>query len=341
MRTSTATLPADAAAAAFRMTSTPWDDRLQGSVSADPGAAGARLPALVAALIADQRRSWPLLREGYAAWAQGQARSVPVRATRVVLQHNPGRLRNTTADVAAAAAGARPCFLCPASLPPEERGIAFGDELVILCNPYPILDRHLSIAHRDHRPQRLEGWPAVMLALAESLGPEFFVLYNGPRCGASAPDHLHFQACARSLLPIAAPLAQGCRVLTPEQCGRSVIALHAPNRQRLGQWLEQALAGLPVPDGHHEPMVNLICLAEPAGLSAYLFPRRKHRPDAFHAPGEERLVVSPGAIDMAGVLVVPERRDFERLDGPRVEALYDEVTLPVSLVRQAAARIEA
>jgi uncharacterized protein DUF4922 len=257
----------------------------------------------------------------------------------VVLQHNPGRLRNTTADVAAAASGARPCFLCAGSLPPEERGVAFGDELVVLCNPHPILDRHLSIVHREHLPQRLPGRVGLMLDLAQALGPEYFVLYNGPRCGASAPDHLHFQAASRDLLPVARELPEGATVLTPAQCGRSVVGLRAARPQRLQGWLEQVLDALPVPAGHDEPMVNLLCLAQEGALAAYLFPRRKHRPDAFHAEGDARLVISPGAIDMAGVLVVPEHRDFERLDGEAVAALYEEVALPAPAVEQAVAGI--
>jgi uncharacterized protein DUF4922 len=317
-------------------TTTVWDDRLLGSV---PDGDGARLPALVADLIDDQRRNWPLLREGQEAWARGLSRRITVRREEVVLQHNPGRLRNTTADVAAAAAGSRPCFLCAGSLPPEERGVAFGSELVVLCNPHPILDRHLSVVHREHLPQRLAGRVGLLLDLAEALGPEFFALYNGPRCGASAPDHLHFQAASRDLLPIARELPAGCTVLPPAQCGRSVIALRSADRGRLRAWLEQSLRALPVPAGHDEPMVNLVCLAQAGSLSAYLFPRGKHRPDAFHAAGDARVVVSPGAIDMAGVLVVPEHRDFERLDGAAVAALYEEVTLPIPAVAQAAAAL--
>lgn len=322
-------------------TSTTWDGRLRGSVPADPEGGGAGLAGLVADLLEDQRRTWPLLRDGQAAWAQGRSRRVPVRQVEVVLQHNPGRLANTTADVGAASSGSRPCFLCPDSLPPEERGVAFGQELVVLCNPYPILDRHLSIAHRDHLPQRLEGRVGLMLDLAQGLGPEYFVLYNGPRCGASAPDHLHFQAAAPDLLPIVRDLPEGRTVFSPAQCGRSVIALRSASRHRLRGWLEQALLALPLPAGHDEPMVNLVCLARGDSLAAYLFPRGKHRPDAFHAAGDARLVVSPGAIDMAGVVVVPEQRDFDRLDGPAVEALYEEVTLPIVPVERAAAGIPA
>jgi hypothetical protein len=337
MRGSTATLAVDVASAVPLS----WDRRLVGAVPEDPAEGGGRLSDSVAALIEDQKRAWPLLRAGYEALAQVQTRPLDVRGSRVVLQHNAGRLRNTTADVAAAAAGERPCFLCVASLPPEERGIAFGDELVVLCNPFPILERHLSIAHRAHVPQRLAGQVGLLLALAESLGPDFFVLYNGPRCGASAPDHLHFQACSRALLPIAADAGAGRAVLTPEDCGRSVLVLRDPGRDRMRAWIEEAVGALPVPDEHPEPMINLICLAEASGFSAYLFPRAKHRPEAFHAPGDERLVVSPGAIDMAGVIVVPERRDFERLDAARVEAIYREVTLPAPLLQRAAARIGA
>ena len=318
-----------------------WEGRLRGAVPAEPGPQGARLSALVAALVEDQRRSWPLLQAGYEALAAIEIRSLSVRGAPVVLQHNPGRLRNTTADVAAAAAGKRPCFLCAKSLPPEEEGIAFGDELIVLCNPFPILDRHLSITHREHVPQRLAGRVGDLLALAESLGPDFFALYNGPYCGASAPDHLHFQAGSRRLLPIAAsaPPGAGLAVLTPDQCGRSVVVLRSEDRGRLRGWIEAVVAALPVPDGHPEPMVNLVCLAEAEGVTAFLFPRAKHRPEAFHAAGEDRLLVSPGAIDMAGVLVVPQRRDFERLDAARVEAILREVTLPAPLVQAAVAGI--
>ena len=330
-----------------------WSHRLLevdasgGQVERPPGATGG-LAGAVAGLIAQQKASWPQLARGYAALDAVQTRPIQVGRSGVVLQHNPGRIRNTTADVAAAAAGERPCFLCPGSLPPEERGIPFGADLVILCNPVPILDRHLSIVHRDHVPQRLDGSVGALLELAESLGPRFFVLYNGPRCGASAPDHLHFQACARDLLPVERDLAgrapgsaagdgEGCVVLPAQDYGRSVIVLRARDRGTLGHWIQEVVGALPG-NGGEEPLVNIVCAAGLDQLTAFVFPRARHRPSAYFAGGDERLLVSPGAIDMAGVVVLPERRDFERLDARRLAAVFDEVTLPGELVNQAMER---
>ncbi|HJZ66878.1 MAG TPA: DUF4922 domain-containing protein, partial [Blastocatellia bacterium] len=164
--------------------------------------AGASLEARIAALIDQQRGTWPLLREGYDAFAQVETKRIPVNESEVVVQHNPRRIRSTAASVEKTAIDNRRCFLCPENLPQQEKGIAYGDSLLILCNPFPILDRHLSIVHREHRPQQIEGNLDALLCLARDLGSSCFALYNGPECGASAPDHLHFQACSRDALPI-------------------------------------------------------------------------------------------------------------------------------------------
>ena len=324
-----------------------WASRLL--EGAETGAGPGGLAPAAAALLAQQRAEWPLLAAGYEALGEAEVRPLRIREAQVLVQHNPGRRVSTTADVAAAAAGERPCFLCPEALPPEEKGVAFGRDYVVLCNPFPILDRHLSVVHREHVPQRLSGRVGAFLDLAAGLGPEYFVLYNGPRCGASAPDHLHFQACARRQLPVEAdaagrPLAPvqgsggGWAVLRPEALGRSIIVLKARAREVLIGWIETVLQALPSADGK-EPLVNLVCAAGGDSLAAYVFPRARHRPAAFFAEGDERLVVSPGAIDMAGVVVAPERRDFERLDAARVAAILEEVTLPGEAAAAAAASL--
>jgi len=263
------------------------------------------------------------------------------------VQHNPRRLTSTTAAVEPGAVRARACFLCPEGLPPEERGLAIGDELVALCNPFPILDRHLVIVHRGHVPQRLAGRAGELLALARGLGPEDCVLYNGARCGASAPDHLHFQACSRARLPVEAALegrelrragSGGWLLMRPEQCGRTVLALRSPRRAELAGWLEGLLAELPREADEAEPKLNLVCVHAGGSWTAYLFPRARHRPACFFAEGDARLLASPGAIDMAGVLVLPEQRDFQRIDAARLAAIYGEVTAAADAVAEAAAR---
>jgi hypothetical protein len=183
------------------------------------------------------------------------------------------------------------------------------------------------------------------MGLAADLAPDYFALYNGPQCGASAPDHLHFQACARAVLPIAEELraemtadpahCDVCEAMPRDQfdlftmagCGRSIIVFRGSNLEEMSHWFYRIIAELPRNDGHIEPMMNIVCIYERGVFTTFLFPRAKHRPASFFAEGEQRLIVSPGAIDMAGVIVTPRKEDFVRLDGARVEAIFAEVSL--------------
>ena len=285
-----------------------------------------------------------MLKEGYAALEEMETKRIEVDGSDVVVQHNPKRIRSTAARVDNASIGARACFLCPESLPVEEKAVPYGEDLMILCNPFPVLDRHLSIVHRDHVPQQIEGNVESLLMLARDLAPDFFVLYNGPRCGASAPDHLHFQACSREGLPLEALLAdepaeaahcdycamsarEGFELFTLTNGGRTVVVfrgsrageLRAGSIKRSMSWLAKGPGG--------EPMVNVICTYDESQWTVYLFPRALHRPACFFAEGDEQLLVSPGAIDMAGVLVIPERAHFEKIGAGQAEAIYAEVSM--------------
>lgn len=310
------------------------------------------LEARIAALIDQQYETWPLLREGCEAFAQIESKRVLVEESEVVIQHNPKRIRSTAASVDKASVENRRCFLCPVNLPAEEKGIAYGDDLVILCNPFPVLDRHLSIVHREHVPQQIEGHVELLLSLARDLGSSYFVLYNGPECGASAPDHLHFQSCSRELLPIENNLyedeplmAEDCdycersarnsfELFTLGGCGRSVIIFRGGDRDEIAIWVYQVIKELALQTDKTEPLINIVCTYDPKVWTVYLFPRTKHRPASFYAEGEQRLVVSPGAIDMAGVIVVPEREHFERLDGERLAEIFAEVSMNGEIVNE-------
>lgn len=310
------------------------------------------LEALVAALIDQQSENWPLLGEGLASSAQIESKRVRVQESEVVIQHNARRIRSTAAAVDKASVQNRRCFLCPDSLPPEEKGIAYGSDLIILCNPFPILDRHLSIVHREHVPQQIEGNVESLLSLAHDLGPSYFVLYNGPECGASAPDHLHFQACSRELLPIEENLYEDEPVMVEDcnycdetarnsfelftlgGCGRSVVVFRGGNRDEVAYWAYRVIKELAAQTDKTEPLINIVCTYQPKLWTAYLFPRVKHRPASFFAEGEQRLVVSPGAIDMAGVVVVPEREHFDKIDGEIAAAIFSEVSTNGEIVNE-------
>ena len=160
-----------------------WNDRL---LSADE-LSGYGLPpeggttnALAKALLRQQIETWPMLREAVAALSQASYKEFCVKGAIVFAQFNPARIVSTAAKVDAAAISQRPCFLCADNLPPEEKGIAFGERFVVLCNPFPVLPEHLVIASREHTPQAIDGNFGAMLDLARELGEDWFVLYNGP-----------------------------------------------------------------------------------------------------------------------------------------------------------------
>lgn len=329
-----------------------WDDRLVSEQVLEAyleDENDSSLEALVAALLDQQYDAWPLMREGRDAFAKVETKRVEVEECEVVIQHNPGRIRSTSASVDKQAVERRRCFLCPDQLPPEEKGIGYGD-WVILCNPFPVLDRHLSIVHREHIPQKIAGNVETLLALAKDLGSSYFVLYNGPESGASAPDHLHLQACSRELFPIEEHLfedeplmSEDCsyceetarntfELFTLGGCGRSIVVSRGGNSEEVARWVYEVIKELALTTDREEPLINIVCTYDPKMWTVYLFPRARHRPASFFAQGEDRLVVSPGAIDMAGVVVVPEREHFEKIDGPRVAAIFSEVSMARELV---------
>jgi hypothetical protein len=227
--------------------------------------------------------------------------------------------------------------LCADNLDPEEEGIVFNGEYTIYCNPFPIVDRHLSIVHRQHGAQRIEGQLGHMLDLAQALDG-YFIIYNGPECGASAPDHMHFQAGSRELFPIEKD-AMAIREPAIPGYARNVLLFRGSDRFRLVDRIQRAIESLASVTGKKpEPMINIAAFHDPvAGFTVYLFPRGKHRPRVFHT-GE--LTVSPGSIDLCGIVVVPLAEDFRRISGEDIAAIFREVTLPDEQFGEVAAGLE-
>jgi hypothetical protein len=284
-----------------------------------------------------QARAWPLLAKGLEGLARAKTRPVRIDWFDIFIRHIPHRMASTTASVDRESVAKRPCFLCAENLPSEEEGVQFDKDFTIYCNPFPILDRHLTIAHREHGAQRIANQFGSMLDLAARL-PGYFVVYNGPECGASAPDHMHFQAGSRVLFPIGNDTAGMTGVTVPDY-GRNVLLLCGRDRAALIDRMDRAIELLAVTTGKRtEPMVNIAVFHEQGEWVTYLFPRGKHRPDVFHT-GE--LTVSPASIDLCGIFVVPLEKDFERITGEAIAAIFREVTLPDDLFREVAAKLES
>jgi hypothetical protein len=287
--------------------------------------------AAIERLFEQQRNAWPLLAAGARGLEQAITRPVQIDWFDVHVRHIPHRVISTTAAVDRASIEKRPCFLCAENMPGEQKGVAFDGDFTFYCNPYPIVERHLTIVHREHRPQRIAGQLPALLDVAKAL-PGYFVIYNGAECGASAPDHLHFQAGARTLFPIEFDTRHvpGPSV---ENYARNVFLFRSAERQEMVERIERTIELLAeVTRNSGEPLINIAGFHDPTqGWSAYLFPRGKHRPHVFHT-GE--LTVSPASIDLCGIFVVPLAKDFERISGQDIASIFKEVTLPDIQMRQ-------
>ncbi|MBI3951330.1 MAG: DUF4922 domain-containing protein [Acidobacteria bacterium] len=326
-----------------------WEERIIKETELDPYRrvlAATDLPSKVEALINHQTIHWSLLSEGIQALSQVIVKRIPLESFDVFAQFNPKRIVSTAAAVDKTSIQNRPCFLCEANLPPEEKGLAYGDAFVILCNPFPILDRHLSIVHKWHVPQAIAGRFETMLDLAKDLSPEFFVLYNGPQCGASAPDHFHLQAASRKGLPLEDHMAlirahpelgarergvlktDGVEIFTLKNDHWNVLICRSSDREALTRWFYRIIEIMADLTGNRpEPLINLIVTFDEPDWTVYLFPRGKHRPACYYAEGDDKLLVSPGATDLAGCLVVPVEAHFQKIDAEAIKQIFSEVTL--------------
>jgi len=315
-----------------------WNNRLL-----PPAAPDESLSVQLEHLLEQQRSTWELFRNGEAALDSVTTKQYTLNSSDIIVQSNPGRAISTNAKVDPASIAQRPCFLCPASLPPQERGISFG-RYIIMPNPFPILKNHVTIAFEKHLPQKLGGRTADLSALAEALGPDMFVLYNGPRCGASAPDHMHFQACCAQGVPLFEEFsctADDNRFSARSLWGRNLLCGSFSGRKKAAVALQQALASLSsVTAGKDEPMLNIIIRSSGSRLHVALFPRAKHRSACYFAPPDERLSISPAAVEMAGIVVVADPGHFDRTTGDAVYAMYREVTLDDTLFSQVAKELE-
>lgn len=288
-------------------------------------------------LFKQQMRAWPQLAKGVDGLARAQTRRVRIDWFEVFIRHIPHRVGSTTAPVDRESVAKRPCFLCAENLPAEEKGVQFAQDFTIYCNPFPIVDRHLTIAHRKHGLQRIANQFGNMLDLAAAL-PGYFVIYNGPECGASAPDHMHFQAGSRGLFPIEKDTA-GLTGFTVPNYGRNVFVFRGPDRSALIERMDRAIDLLAETTGKPtEPMVNIAVFHAGGEWVTWLFPRGKHRPEVFHT-GE--LTVSPASIDLCGIFVVPLAMDFERISGDAIAAIFREVTLPDDQFQEVATKLES
>lgn len=258
-----------------------------------------------------QLGQWPEAAERFRSLESVLTKTVDVDGFRVKVQFNPARKVSTAAKVDAASIAARPCFLCGANRPQQQFALDAGDGLQLLLNPFPIFSQHFTLPATGHTPQVLGDRIRQLLRLAAEY-PGMAVFYNGAKCGASAPDHFHFQMVSAAELPIFSP-----------DCGRppyGIISIDAePGDCRS---VKAAIDRLPALPGEEEPRINVIATASDNGtIRVIIIPRRHHRPDLY-GTGEGQMLLSPASIDLAGVIITTRREDFDRTDADVLRALF-------------------
>ena len=254
----------------------------------------------------------------------------------VRLQFNPARIVSTGAKIDKKTLGERPCFLCDKNRPKEQMSQQIDERFHLLVNPFPILPVHFTIPARKHQPQAIYKNYGEMHRFL-SLHSELMVFYNGPKCGASAPDHLHFQAGTSGILPLQANWQRLSRNLT------DVISLNdeekiavvrdfivpafviiSKSEESDETLFHRLYKSMPMRGDETEPMMNIIAWRKGDEYISVVIPREKHRPEAYFAEGDAQVMVSPGALDMSGLIITPREEDFHKLTEESATTILQE-----------------
>ncbi len=285
-----------------------------------------------------EKLSWPLAGANFKGLEKVKEKSFQFDGFQVRIQFNPERMRSSSASVDKKSIAARKCFLCNENRPVEQDAIGFGDRFVILVNPFPIFKNHFTISSNTHVDQRFIPNVQYLLELAKAM-EGFTVFYNGPECGASAPDHLHFQAGESGFMPISTefePLKQrsGRQLFSGDKTKvwafddylRKMISVETSS-------IEEALNVIGIYYRHFqamqpekaEPMMNALCSCTDGIWTIHLFPRKAHRPSQFFATGHEQILISPGSVDFGGVFITPRREDFDKFTKEDIVDILSQV----------------
>ena len=289
-------------------------------------------------LIREQIGEWDLAAKNYASLKKVKIKTFDYGDYRIDIQFNPERIISSAAKVDAKSIESRPCFLCEKNLPPRQRGLYFKNEYIVLVNPFPIFPEHLTIPNISHTDQRIIGNFGSMLDLASGLN-DFVLFYNGPKCGASAPDHLHFQAGIKGFLPIEVDFVNNkcCREVRTignvtishwPDYQRGIISLKSNDKDNLIECFNQIYSKLKILQPNDvEPMLNIIAIFEQGEWIIHIFPRTLHRPVQYFATGEKQIILSPASVDMGGVLITPREEDFIKISKEDIRDIFNQVCL--------------
>ena len=288
----------------------------------------------IKSLFHEQVSNWELARVNYEGLKTVRTKLFHFNDFEVTIQYNPARIASTGARVDNRSIAARKCFLCVENRPEEQQSIVL-DDYIVLVNPYPIFPQHFTIPRKEHSDQQIKPYFTDMLELAEALD-DFIVFYNGPKCGASAPDHMHFQAGTKDFLPLLTDykrmkpthgelLEEGVNYqlyhlknyLRTVYCIESDTIISAQNifKNLYIKWQG---------DSTEEPLMNIVCSYEDGIWYTFIFPRSAFRPWQYTAEGDQQLLVSPATVEMSGIFITPVEKHFDRISQNDVISIFEQ-----------------
>ena len=291
----------------------------------------------VKSLFDEQVANWELARRNFAGLETVQTKTFNFGDFDIKVQFNPARIVSSGAKVDAKTIAERKCFLCSEHLPTVQKGIEAGN-YTILVNPFPIFPEHFTIPHTEHIRQQIKPFFGDMLELAKAMD-DYVIFYNGPKCGASAPDHMHFQAGTRDFLPLISDYkrlkATHTDVLVEDDkytvfCMknylRTVYCIESGNAKESKLVFNSLYTNLQQ-SNTEEPMMNVVCTFEDGIWYTFVLPRKEFRPWQFTAEGDQQLMVSPATVEMCGIFITPIEQHFEKITKEDVISILEQVSL--------------
>ncbi len=288
------------------------------------------------ALFEEQKVNWPLMKTNWDKLVDVRLKQFEFDGFSIRIQCNPRRIVSSAAKVDRVSIENRSCFLCLKNRVEEQNNARFGQDYEILCNPFPIFKEHFTIARTSHIPQVIESEFSGFLDISREL-PNLVVFYNAPSCGASAPDHMHFQAGNLGLMPMdseleALKLRYGNSLVKDPELSitavddgmRRFVVLESIKQQPLKKAF-YALFGFINELQGQEPMINMLSYYRNK-WQIVLFPRELHRPWQYFEEGEKNILLSPASVDMGGTLITPLEKDFEKITREDIRDIFSQVS---------------
>jgi len=290
----------------------------------------------IKSLFTEQLSNWKLAQTNFAGLQTVQTKSFNFGDFDVKVQFNPARIVSSGAKVDAKTIAERKCFLCAENRPAEQKGIDYGD-YEILVNPFPIFPEHFTIPRKEHVDQQILPYFTDMLELAKVMD-DYLLFYNGPKCGASAPDHMHFQAGTKDFLPLVNDYkrlkqthtdllvtTEKMQLLQMKNYMRTVYCIESMDVESAKDSFEKLYFHFQGEESV-EPLMNVVCLFENNKWYVFVLPRKAFRPWQYTAEGDKQLLVSPATVEMCGIFITPIEAHFEQITKKDIESIFEQVS---------------